>query len=200
MLKKASWLQTLHDDRTPLKTCSDRLDFVCLFYLYHGRKGDAARWEPSMVRGVNCPGPLVLWEHVLSLFWHEGSLYSRMYQWRAHTGVFCKYRPWESMWGPMKLGSGCSGCLIVEPSHNQPGDSHSDRQIRDFKRLPFHIMLLGVSKWAHHSSVLCQLIWKLGIQTGLARIHILLGRENTVQKKRNTKNKFLSYIISSHTA
>lgn len=42
--------------------------------------------------------------------------------------IFCLYGPWESVCVPVKLETGCSGRLLVKPSHSQSGDSqYSDR-------------------------------------------------------------------------
>lgn len=120
---------------TWLKTCSDRLDLDRLLcVMEEGHYSKIGTFDGQMGQSSKPLG--AVGTSAFSVLTWQGSLYSRMYQWRAHTGMFCKYRPWESTWGPIKRETGCSGCLRVKPSHSQAGD---------FKRLPSRITLLCAS-------------------------------------------------------
>lgn len=108
-----------------------------------------------------------------------------------------KYGPWEFMRGPVKVESGRLGPptagLVI---HIVQKDGDSDQ-------LPSRIISSLASTKSRRSSQSPERKDEAAHRHAeVARIQIfLLGRENTVQKKRDTKNKtFMSYIVSSGAA
>lgn len=136
---------------------------------------------------VNSLGSIAQREHLFPLSWQVKLLYIAVCTSKRHIQRHGN--------GSTDLQTGCFACLSVKNSHSLSGDSRCSDSWRIRTAALSHPSppLLFLHRPTEPSKLQARR------SAELDRIRTLLGKENTIQKKINTKNKFLSHSVSSHS-